>query len=595
VHPNLPSGMDYLPPDIVSSQGRIEITGSDNRKYREGIDFEIGTETIGGVTYDVIEWLIPASEIPANYTVSKVLAHDYTEDSVLNKLGFITADPFNNANWKFTEGSYANASDAVFEIDGVEVTRSSNTVDDLIANVTLELRGLGQVRINIVRDLEKTVEDIQKVVDEYNSVMDWINFYVSQKQDAANPVDETNYLSSILQRSRGNTVFGALHGDQLLWSIKNQLRTRLSNPINAVSTSLTSRKVVNPASAMNIKSSFYVYVGGKAAKITVEPTDSMEDISKKLTDARNIVSNNGSTATGGSLGLNVTIRDGQLVIDGSRASSSQYATGERDTISSTFTRRSGNSEYLSFVPITSPPVSGELMVFSGRNPYTEGASTLYREGIDYNVVTSTENDTVSSRIEWISGRGPQPNGVYNVSYSYFPTAVTFSEIPGSGPMSSEIAKGWNDLSFLELRQDASKTTVSAFGITTESINYGKSGLIEFDSEKFLSMMESDPDLSASAMLTFMRDFDAYIGNLVDSSQILVAGQPVTKGRIAGALNKIDNEQKTLNDRITKLEKELEAKQTALYKQYSDMEVAIQKLNAQMNSIANYLNSLNKGN
>ena len=88
----------------------------------------------------------------------------------------------------------------------------------------------------------------------------------------------------------------------------------------------------------------------------------------------------------------------------------------------------------------------------------------------------------------------------------------------------------------------------------------------------------------------MRDFDGYIGNLVDSSQTLVAGQIVTKGRIASALNTIDSEQKTLSDRITKLEKDLEAKQTALYKRYSDMEVAIQKLNAQMSSIANYLNN-----
>jgi flagellar hook-associated protein 2 len=131
------------------------------------------------------------------------------------------------------------------------------------------------------------------------------------------------------------------------------------------------------------------------------------------------------------------------------------------------------------------------------------------------------------------------------------------------------------------------------GVTTESLNYGKSGLIEFDSEKFLSAMESDPNISASSMVTFMRGFDTYIGNLVDSSQVLVAGQPVTKGRIAGALNKIDGEQKTLNERITKLEKELETKQTALYKRYSDMEVAIQKLNAQMSSVANYFNNTNK--
>jgi flagellar hook-associated protein 2 len=156
---------------------------------------------------------------------------------------------------------------------------------------------------------------------------------------------------------------------------------------------------------------------------------------------------------------------------------------------------------------------------------------------------------------------------------------------------NEISRGLNDLSFLEFHQDASKVSLANMGITTESTEYGKSGYIEFDSEKFLAMMESDPDIASNAMLTFMRDFDTYSGNLVDSSQTLVAGQIVTKGRIAGALNTIDSQQQTLSDRITKLEKQLEEKQTALYKQYSDMEVAIQKLNAQMSSISNYLNNL----
>ncbi|MDR3076174.1 MAG: flagellar filament capping protein FliD, partial [Synergistaceae bacterium] len=422
--------------------------------------------------------------------------------------------------------------------------------------------------------------------------MEWINYYITQKQDGANPVNEDDHLSSILQQSRGTTVFGVLHGDQLLSSIKNQLRTRLSNPISTLSMSLSSRKVLDTAVAMNIKSSFYVYVGGKAAKVTIDPKDSMEDIRKKLTDAKNIASGDGKNASSAALGLNITIRNGQLVIDGPASSSLQYASGNRETTSATMKRSTtDNFDYLSFIPVTSTPISGDLKVFTGANPYKEGSSNLYQEGVDYRVVTGTDNNgLMTSKIEWINGRGPQANQTYNVEYSYYSNAVSFSEISGTGPIGNEIAQGMNGLSYLELHQDSSKISLTNLGITTESADHGKSGYLEFDSEKFLAQMESDPDISANAMLSFMRDFDGYIGNLVDSSQTLVAGQVVTKGRIASALNTIDSEQKTLSDRITKLEKELETKQTALYKRYSDMEVAIQKLNAQMSSIANYLNN-----
>ncbi|MDR1137082.1 MAG: flagellar filament capping protein FliD [Synergistaceae bacterium] len=535
----------------------------------------IGANT--GYTYDEnVFYMEPTDDSAANYGANSTLA----------KLGFITPG-ISNDTWEFTAGSYRNASDAVFEIDGVEVTRSTNTIDDIIANVTLELKGLGQVRVNVVRDLTETAENLQTFVDSYNAVMEWINYYVSQKQDAANQVDETDHLSSILQESKGNTVFGVLHSDQLLWSIKNQLRSRISNPITTLSGALTSRKVVHPASAMNIRSSFNVYVGGKVARIDVTPDDTMEDIQKKLQDAQNIGSSDGKTATKGSLELSVSIRDGQLVIEGSKTTTVSSSTNNMDTISSTLIRSSTADayDYLAFIPVTSSPVSGSLKVSSG--------STIYEEGVDYRIVTQTDDKGVmSSGIEWLSNKAPKANRSFNVEYTYYANAVSFVQIDGTGPSSSEIGKGIYDLSFLELHQSSSKLALMNLGITTESNDYGKSGYIEFDSEKFIEQMESDPDISGNAMLVFMRDMDIYIGNLVDSSQTLVAGQIVTKGRIAGALNSIDSEQTTLNERITKLERQLEEKQTALYKQYSDMEVAIQKLNAQMSSLSNYLNNLN---
>jgi flagellar hook-associated protein 2 len=585
--------MDLLPSGLTTGDyknAKLEITGSDGTKYVEGTDFQRSTYTnASGTTYSVIEWL--SSNKPADgatYTVRGVIEDDYGANSVLAQLGFITAaaDGFPVNQWTFTEGSYTNASSAEFEVDGVPITRDTNTIEGLITDVTLELKGLGQVRINIVRDLEETVENMQSFVDAYNTVMEWINFYISEKGDGANPVDETDYLSSLLSESVGNTVFGTLYGDQLLSSIKNQLRSRISNPITTLASSLASRKVAQTTEALNIKSAFYIYTNGKASRIDIDPADSLADIQRKLSTAQNWTAQKVSSAsdssyfnlaaTGGDLGLEVAIRDGQIVIEGPTSTGSILDTLTRSTAAS--------YDYLSFIPITSSPIDGAVSIYSG--------STVYEEGIDYKITTEVSkdadgNDMMSACVEWLNG-GKRPTSTYNVEYTYNAGAVSYSEISGSGPTTSDLSKGINDLSYLDLHLDSSKLSLASVGITTESTDYGKSGLLEFDSEAFLSMMESDPDIVGNALLSFMRDFDTYIGNLVDSSQTLVAGQIVTKGRIATALNTIDSEQTTLNDRITKLNTQLEEKQTALYKQYSDMEVAIQKLNAQMSSLSSYL-------
>ncbi|MDR0764372.1 MAG: flagellar filament capping protein FliD [Synergistaceae bacterium] len=555
------------------------------------LSVRVGANT--GYTYDEnVFYLEPVITGSDDAEKEQSRKDGYSTGSVLAGLGFIT--PAANGSpadeWTFTEGNYTNASNAEFEIDGVPVTRDSNTIDDLIADVTLELTGLGQVRINIVRDIEETVENMQSFVDAYNSVLEWINFYVSEKADGANAVDETDHLSSLLEQSKGNTVYGALHGDQLLWTIKNQLRKRLSNPITTLASSLATKSVVNTADAMSIKGSFYIYTAGKAARIDIEPSDSLEDIQKKLTGADNSFSPDGSKAKGGGMGLSVSMVNGQLIIDSPQSSSSSAlsAPATTSTLSDKITRGSESYDYLPFFPETSPPINGTFRVYSG--------SKEYQEGTDFQLITENKKDAdgnsiMTGRIEWYDGKAPESS--YYVDYDYTPGAVSYSFIDDedAAPTPSEIAKGLNGLSSLGLHYDASKLTLTKLGITTESLDYGKSGYIEFNSESFIAMMESDPDIAGGSMLSFMRDFDTYIGNLVDSSQTLVAGQIVTKGRIATALNTIDSQQTTLNDRITKLNKQLEDKQTALYKRYSDMEVAIQKMNAQMSSLSSYLSNM----
>jgi flagellar capping protein FliD len=68
--------------------------------------------------------------------------------------------------------------DASFTLDGVAVTRSSNTVDDLITGVTLNLKGADPdttLTVKVNRDYEGLEEQITEFVTAYNELMDTIN------------------------------------------------------------------------------------------------------------------------------------------------------------------------------------------------------------------------------------------------------------------------------------------------------------------------------------------------------------------------------------------------------------------------------------
>ncbi|SFO92081.1 flagellar filament capping protein FliD [Hydrogenimonas thermophila] len=64
-----------------------------------------------------------------------------------------------------------NAQDALFEFNGVNVTRATNTVDDLVIGVTFELTGTSgeDNRISIERDVEGIADMVSEFVSAYNS------------------------------------------------------------------------------------------------------------------------------------------------------------------------------------------------------------------------------------------------------------------------------------------------------------------------------------------------------------------------------------------------------------------------------------------
>ncbi len=136
--------------------------------------------------------------------------------------------------------------------------------------------------------------------------------------------------------------------------------------------------------------------------------------------------------------------------------------------------------------------------------------------------------------------------------------------------------------------------LSQIGISTESSDYGKSGKLEFDSDKFMEALRNDPDGVAAIMNTVMGKMDEYIGNMVDTSQIEVGYTTAPKGRIASQITTWQTEIATIDKRIAESEARLELRARGLYEQFAQAEVNLAKLQQQSSWLASVVSQLSGG-
>jgi len=109
------------------------------------------------------------------------------------------------------------ATDASFKFNGISITRTTNTVDDLIAGMTIDLQGTNSgspATLKVERDDDYVVEKVQDFVDKYNALRELI---VENSQiDPSNPAAAgllvgdaaTRTISSQIRNVLGGTIAG---------------------------------------------------------------------------------------------------------------------------------------------------------------------------------------------------------------------------------------------------------------------------------------------------------------------------------------------------------------------------------------------------
>jgi len=107
--------------------------------------------------------------------------------------------------------------DAVITIDGVQVQREGNQIDDAIKGVKLDLKGPSgkEIPLTVRRDYETITKRIVGLIEKYNDVLKFIK-------------EQTNVVSS--GRLTEKNEVGTLTGDITVMGLKNRLQTIMMNP-----------------------------------------------------------------------------------------------------------------------------------------------------------------------------------------------------------------------------------------------------------------------------------------------------------------------------------------------------------------------------
>ena len=203
-----------LPPEKRDDLTVFYIEGEDNRYPLPSVVEGNGTVTLEVRISDYLDTL-DALHVRNNNT------HREMEISSIRIL-----DPDSRGDYTPVNPVEA-ASDAIVLMEGIQITRDSNTIDDLIPGVTLNLLKAGDepVQIDIEPDRESIKETIIELVGNYNRLIAELNIISGRSEDV---VDEITYFTDE-ERSSALTRVGLMQGDITLMQLRTRLQTVLIN------------------------------------------------------------------------------------------------------------------------------------------------------------------------------------------------------------------------------------------------------------------------------------------------------------------------------------------------------------------------------
>ena len=128
--------------------------------------------------------------------------------------------------------------------------------------------------------------------------------------------------------------------------------------------------------------------------------------------------------------------------------------------------------------------------------------------------------------------------------------------------------------------------VYQLGIATTSTDYGKSGELEFDTEKFMEALEDNPDEVEDLMLKFASAMDTWTKSMLNSS---ASGQ--TSGTLTRQISDLETQISSIDEYLEKYQDRLDRMEDNLRTKYAAAEQQISKLSQQASAISAILQQL----
>ena len=426
------------------------------------------------------------------------------------------------------------ATDAIITMGATEFTRSSNTVTDLIAGVTLDLKQVttDDVTIGTSRDTDAVVKKVKALVDGLNGVL------------------ET--LGTLTKYDPETKASGALQGDSTARQLATQLRTTVSGVVAGLSGDHT-------------------YAGSVGIQLTRTGTVELDEA--KLAEA--LAANPDAVA-------NLFARTGRAA-DPASGVSFVYASdttqpgtyGVALTAAATVARATGATYApanavppVTFTITTAGGATAEVTISDAQATAAEVAAEI-RAALDEAEITAVEVSTEAGAITLAETRSGSAYG------------FTVAHVGGGND-----GAGGEDLTVLglageHLGTDAQGEILDADGVPVTTTASGS----------FLTATSGDAtDLRVRADTpgTWEVTYSTGLGGALSQ---LLATYEGSDGLVAGQQDRIDGQISDYDDRIAAFEIRLALRETNLRKQFTAMETAMARLSDQGNWIAQQMAGL----
>lgn len=115
------------------------------------------------------------------------------------------------------------AHDAVLKYEGITIKRPSNTIDDIVSEVTLDILGEtdGEAKISVIPDTESAKDALITFVGKYNQALSQMNILTQNKEEL---IDEIDYLSDA-DKDTERERLGIFIGDSSITGLKGAMQS----------------------------------------------------------------------------------------------------------------------------------------------------------------------------------------------------------------------------------------------------------------------------------------------------------------------------------------------------------------------------------